>query len=498
MKIGTSQMIRNIDEYCIKNLEMPSVVLMENAALKVVENISLEKNNSFAIICGRGNNGGDALAVARHLYCKGKHVEVFLLGINSMSKDCEINYKILRNMGVNLNNISNVEDIKYLRDAINRCDVTIDGIFGTGLSRNVSGIYDLAITIINENSSNIIAIDVPSGFESNTGKVLGNCIRANKTISFQLYKRGFLNYDTDKLTGEIIVEDIGIPQVAIEKFHNNEFMIDKKMIKNKIKKRDKYSYKGNYGRVSIIAGTKGFTGAAVISTQAAVRSGAGLVTLCCKSDIQEIVSSKLLEAMTVNLEDEVKFNDILKKSDVIAIGPGMGNNEETLKILTKVIKESECPVVIDADAINVLESNLELLKYKKDKIILTPHLGEMARMTGLPINEIKEKRIEISKEFAAKYRIILLLKGYNTIVTDGKAAVINSTGNSAMANGGMGDCLTGIIASFVAQGFSLMDAAYVGAFIHGYCGDKLSKEMFCVNAGHVIEEIPYSIKEFIE
>jgi NAD(P)H-hydrate epimerase len=495
VKIGTAEIIRNIDKYCIENLGIPSIVLMENAALKVLKNLSLDKHDSFVIVCGRGNNGGDALAVARHLYSIGKHIEVFLLGLSKMSTDCEINYNILKNMGIRINNISNVNDIGYLRDALNRCEVAIDGIFGTGLSRNVSGIYDMVITIINENSSNIISIDVPSGFESNTGRVLGNCIKASKTISFQLYKRGFINYDTDKLIGEIIIEKIGIPEFAVDKFHNNEFIIDKEMVKKRIRKRNKYSYKGNYGRVTVIAGSKGFTGAAVISTQAAVRSGAGLVTLCCTSDVQSIISSKLLEAMTANVDDEDSLQNLLKKSDVIAIGPGMGNNNSTLRILEKVIKESECPLVIDADAINVLKGNLHLLEEKKGKVILTPHLGEMSRITGMPIEIIKQKRLEIAKEFAYKYRIILLLKGYNTIITDGETSVINPTGNSAMASGGMGDCLTGMIASFIAQGYSPMEAAYMSAYIHGYCGEELSEEMFCVNAGHVLEYIPYCIKE---
>lgn len=498
MKIGTAEIIRNIDKYCIETLKIPSIVLMENAALKVLKNLSLDKNKSFVVICGRGNNGGDALAVARHLYSSGKHIEVFLLGLNKMSTDCEINYNILKNMGVRINNISNMNDIEYLRDALNRCEVAIDGIFGTGLSRNVSGIYDMVITIINENSSNIISIDVPSGFDSNTGKILGNCIRANKTISFQLYKRGFINYDTDKLTGEIIIENIGIPEFAVDKFHNSEFIIDKKMVKKKIINRDKYSYKGNYGRVTVIASSKGFTGAGVISAQAAVRSGAGLVTLCCTSDVQDIVSSKLLEAMTANLDDDESLQNLLKKSDVIAIGPGMGNDNGTLRILEKVVKESECPLVIDADAINVLQGNLHLLEGKKGKVILTPHLGEMSRITGIPIDTIKEKRLDIAREFAYKYRIIILLKGYNTIITDGETSIINSTGNSAMASGGMGDCLTGMIASLTAQGYSPMEAAYMSAYIHGYCGEKLSKEMFCVNAGHVLEHIPYYIKQIMD
>jgi ADP-dependent NAD(P)H-hydrate dehydratase / NAD(P)H-hydrate epimerase len=498
MKIATANIIRNIDKYCSENVGIPGIVLMEKAAERVVNNISLDDNNSFAVICGSGNNGGDGLAVARQLYCLGKHVEVFMFGINNLSADCDMNYNIIRNLGLKINIISGIEDIEHLRELVSKCDITIDAIFGTGLRRNIEGIYDLAITVINENSSNILSIDVPSGFHSDSGKTLGNCIRANRTITFQLYKRGFINYNTDKLLGDIIVEDIGIPSMVVNKFHNNEFMLDRDMIKDKIKRRNKYAHKGDYGRVTIIAGSRGFTGAPVISTQAAVRSGAGLVTLCCSSEIQDVVSSKLLEAMTLNIEDKEKFQLVLEKSNAIAIGPGMGNNENTLSVLSEVVNGSHCPLIIDADSINVLAGNLEFLENMNNKIILTPHLGEMSRITGLTIETIKENRLDVAKEFASKYKVILVLKGYNTVISDGNITVINTTGNSAMANGGMGDCLTGIITSFIAQGYNPMEASCIATYIHGYCGEKLSKEMYCVNASHVLKEIPYCINEIMK
>ena len=498
MKIGTSTLIKEIDGYCINKLGIPSMVLMENAALRVIKNIDLEKYDYITIVSGRGNNGGDALAVARHLYCKGKQVDVFLLGLGKISEDCEKNYNILKNMGIQIRNVSNVDDMEELRDSIGRSDMVIEGIFGVGLSREVEGIYELAITIINENSRYILSIDVPSGLNSDTGKVMGNCIQANKTISFQLYKKGFINYGTDKYTGKVIVEDIGIPGFVVDKFHEEEFFIDMRMVTEKIKVRDKYSHKGNYGRATIVAGSKGFTGAPILSTQAAVRSGAGLVTLCCYKEIENVLSNRVLEAMTLNMDEEERFQDILKKSDAIAIGPGMGNNYKTLNILRKIIKESNCPLIIDADGLNVLSGNLELLKDIENKVILTPHLGEMSRLTGLTINEIKENRLQIAKEFAYKYRIILLLKGYHTIITDGQTTVINPTGNSSMASGGMGDCLTGIITSFVAQGYNLMEATYLSAFIHGYCGEELSNNMYCVNASHLIEELPRCIKKIMD
>lgn len=498
MKIGTAEVIRQIDRYCIEKLGIPSIVLMENAALKVVKNLDTKDDKTYTVVCGTGNNGGDGFAVARHLYSLGKEVEIFIITESEikMSVDCKINYEILKNMGVKVGVIRNMEDVTDLRDSLTRNNITIDAIFGTGLHRKIDGIYDLVISIINENSEYIVSIDVPSGFNSNTGEILGNCIKANRTISFQLYKEGFLNYGTDKFTGEIIIEDIGIPDSAVDKFHQKYYMMDKNMIVNRIGKRDKYSHKGDYGRILILAGSDGFTGAAYISTMGAVRSGAGLVTLCCGKNIQDILSNKLVEAMTINDEQKDKLIELILKSDAIAIGPGMGNNNRTLELLRLVIHNATCPVIIDADGINVLKNDIDLLKKKKKDIIITPHVGEMATLTGLSVDYIVQNRIQVAKSFAKEYEIIVLLKGYNTIITDGENILINPTGNSSMASGGMGDCLTGMVSSLVGQGYLPISAACIATFIHGYCGDILSKDMFCVNASHLLEQIPYTIKKF--
>ncbi|OFI07511.1 bifunctional NAD(P)H-hydrate repair enzyme Nnr [Clostridium acetireducens DSM 10703] len=495
MKIISSSSMKNIDSFCINNLGIPGCVLMENAALKVIKNLELSKYNSFTIICGKGNNGGDGFAIARHLSVLGKSIKVFVIGdISKLKGDSKVNYKILQNMDMDIKNINSNEDIKTLKEEILKTEVIIDAIFGTGLSRNVEGIYDVIISTINEYSKFVVSVDVPSGINSDTGEILGNSVKADKTISFQLYKKGFLNFNSKDFFGEIIVENIGIPEFIIDAFYENEFLMDKYFIKNNIKVRNKYSHKGDFGKVSIVAGSDGFTGAAYISTQSAVRSGAGLVTLCCKKSIQNILSEKLEEAMTASYEDKDRFIEIIKKSNSIAIGPGMGNNENTFNILKCVITNSNCPLVIDADGINVLSKGISILENKKNHIVITPHLGEMARICNLDIEYIKNNKIKVAKDFAKEHDIIVLLKGYNTIITDGKSVFVNTTGNSAMASGGMGDCLTGIIASFIAQGYSALKSAYLGAYIHGYCGDILSKKMFCVNANHIINYIPFVIK----
>jgi len=488
--------MREIDSFSINSLGIPGIVLMENAALKVIKNIDDNSNKKFCIVCSKGNNGGDGFAIARHLFVMGMDAEVFLIGSEEgMSSDCKVNYEAARNIGIKIYNIKCNQDINNLKNSVLKSDMVLDAIFGTGLTRSIEGIYAAAINTINENKKFTLSIDVPSGMDSDTGNILSNCIEADLTVTFQLYKKGFLNYGARKYTGEVILEEIGIPAAAVEKFHENEFFVDKTMIKCIMKKRDKYSHKGKFGRVLIISGSKEYTGAAFISTESAVRSGAGLVTLCCHEDIQDILCSKLTEAMTSSYNDVNRLNELIHISDAIAIGPGMGNNSKTFEILKNVLSRAKCPVIIDADGINVLQKHLDLLRDRKCEVILTPHFGEMSRITGYDIDYIALNRIEVAKDFAKKYGVTILLKGYNTIITDGCKLYVNSTGNSAMASGGMGDSLTGIIASYVGQGYEITTAAYVSAFIHGFIGEKLSEKMFCVNASHIIENLPYVIKE---
>lgn len=499
MRIGTSKNSSHVDRACVERLGIPLMVLMENAALKVIKHLNTDKYSSYVLICGAGNNGGDGLAAARHLYVLGKKVEVFMVLNNSgnMSECCNANYNILKNMGVAITNITDDECIHKLKDSLLKAEVTVDGIFGTGLNREVEGIFKKTIETINEYSKYTVSIDIPSGMNGDSGKILNCCVKANKTLCFEFYKRGFLDYKSREFTGHISVESIGIPENILNEFHNNEFMLERSYLIDNLKPRSKYGHKGDYGRTLIIAGSEGFSGAAYLATEAAVRSGSGLVTLCTSSRLQDILSCKLSEAMTSSYENKEKLLELIKPCNALAIGPGLGKNETTLELLELVIEKAQCPIIIDADGLNVLSENLSLLKKAKNTIIVTPHPGEMSRLTGLSVADISSSRVDIARKFALEHKIIVLLKGYETVITDGHTVYINPTGNSAMASGGMGDCLTGIISSFVAQGLSPLVAAACGAYIHGYAGDKLSRDKYCVNASDVIEEIPYVLKEIV-
>lgn len=522
MLIGTSNLSRNVDAACVEELGIPMIVLMENAVMSAVKNMDIDIYNSYVVICGVGNNGGDGLGIARHLNTKGKEVEVFLIGnLEKLSECSKINYNILLNMGVNIININkndlsekNVgneidkiikvekeniiknKNLTILKDTISKSDVVVDAVFGTGLKRDITGIFKEVIDIVNDNSKNTYSIDIPSGIDSDKGNVLGTCIRANKTISFEFYKRGFLNYDISSLIGDVIVEKIGVPDFITRKYHEDEFITDENFVKNNIRRRDIHGFKSDFGKVSIVAGSKGFYGASFIATESAVKSGSGLVTLISEEDVQKKASIRLTEAMTVNFEEE-RFNKILNSSNAIGFGPGMGDNHQTFDKLLKTVDGSNCPIVLDADGLNVMKDKCYRFLEWKNRFVITPHLGEMARLTGDSIGYIREHRVDVAKEFAQKYNVVVLLKGYQTVITDGKKTYINPTGNSCMATGGMGDCLLGMITSFIGQGMDLLEATVIGAYIHGYIGDKLSKKMYTVTATDLISNISLTMKEFL-
>lgn len=494
MRFCTVSSMSKIDECCVNEYRIPGIVLMENAALKVFEKIKKMNVKSAVVICGRGNNGGDGFALSRHMIACGMRVSIFMGVGHAMSGDCTSNYNILNNMGAEVVKVAGETDLKKLRKALKDSDIAVDALFGTGISRNIDGINMQIINEINANANYVVSIDVPSGFDSDTGNILGKCVKANMTVTFEMYKKGFLNPEAEKHTGKIFVENIGIPEKTFEKFSNKYFLTDKEMIKDVIPVRDEYSNKGDFGRVLIIAGSKGFTGASYIASEAAVKSGSGLVTLGCRPEIQFMLSSMLKEAMTVSIEDSA-FIDAVHKSKAIAFGPGMGNSDDTLSILKLVLQEAKCPIVIDADGLNVLSGKLDILKDANQDIVITPHPGEMARLLNEDTESINKNRIEISEKFASDYNVIVLLKGHNTVVTDGNKVYVNTTGSSAMATGGMGDCLTGMIASLIGQGINPLESSYAAAFIHGYIGDSLAEKMYSVNAEELINNIPFFMKK---
>ncbi|MEG1408895.1 MAG: NAD(P)H-hydrate dehydratase [Terrisporobacter sp.] len=500
LRIGTSMSTYMLDEACVNEYKIPLIVLMENAVLSATRHMDSELYNSYVIVSGTGNNGGDGLGIARQLVSKVKKVKVFIIGNMDKITSCsKINYEILKSMNIPIEIIDskNPDEMKInlLKEEIKNSDIVIDAIFGTGLEREIRYIFKDIINIINIYKKLTYSIDVPSGINSSNGEILGTCIKADKTICFEFYKRGFLKYEVKEYIGEVIVEHLGIPEYILEKYDNKEFITSLELVRMHIKEKNKYSFKSDFGKVAVFAGSKGFSGAAFIASESAVKSGSGLVTLVSDEYVQNIASCKLIEGMTLNFNQKEKINRLIKSCNAIGFGCGMGNNDTTLELLRSTLEGSTCTIVIDADGLNVLNNNCDILSSHKNRIVITPHLGEMSKLTEKSITYIRDNKIDVAKEFAKEYGVIVLLKGYETVITDGNMTYINPTGNSAMANGGMGDCLLGMITSFIGQGMNNLYATVCAAYIHGYIGDHLAKELYTINASDVIKNIPLIMKQ---
>ena len=501
MLLGGNETTKKIDSFAINELKIPSIVLMENAAISFEKHID-ENEDNFLIICGKGNNGGDGYAIARQLFSKGKNVKIFCISNENMSNDCMINYKICKNMGIKI-----FYEIEELDKLLLDCNVVIEGIFGTGLNSEIKGIYREIIEKINTASNNkaIYSIDIPSGINGDNGEIMGISVKADITISFVTYKKGFLNSKIKDYLGKVIIENIGLNETNINHLVK-EYYLTPDMVKSFHIKRNEDSHKGDFGKVLIFAGSSGFYGAGNIVAKSCVRTGAGLTTIITDKNNFSL-NMFVPEAMSfpINFENvEVNFekleNEILN-SDVIAIGPGIGKSQQTFSIFEKLInieknnKGSTIKLVLDADALNLLAENRELFEKIRNRSVLTPHLVEFSRLTGFSPEVINKNKFEIAKEFSKKYGIILLLKGKNTIITNGEELFANSTGNSHMANGGMGDCLTGIICSLAGQKYDLMKSANIGAYLHGKIADELVRRQYTVNATDVIDNISKYMNE---
>lgn len=491
---------KQMDKETIDDIGIPGIVLMENAASEVYKKIS-NKGETFLILCGKGNNGGDGLALARKLAVEGKRVKTYIISNDdNYTESFRCNLNVLLNITedegiVFINDEKDIDD-KFKID-LQIYDIIVDAIFGVGLNKDINGIFKSVIEKVNEYGKYIAAIDVPSGLNCDTGAVMGVSIKANETYTFEAIKKGFLNYNAFAYIGNIEVLKIGIPNNVKDNLGKIINILEENEYKNLIPKRKVYGHKGNYGRAVVVAGSSGFTGAAFIATECTVRAGAGLTTLVCNSkEVQNVLENKLIESMTISIDDE-KVWEIIKNADTIAVGPGIGTGVDQYNMLKKIIGISSCPIIVDADGINILSENKDLLSGLKGRCIITPHPGEMSRFINKRISDVEADRIEIAEKTADKYGIVILLKGYNTIITDGKKTYVNPTGNSKMASGGMGDALTGIINAFVSQGMNLIDSALISAYVHGKIADDLSDKSYIINARDIIRNLPQKINEIV-
>ncbi|MEQ8170341.1 MAG: NAD(P)H-hydrate dehydratase [Candidatus Eremiobacterota bacterium] len=505
LKIVTSEEMQSLDRKTINELGIPGMVLMENAGRAVYERIirRINRDSYVIILAGRGNNGGDGFVIARHLFNNGYKVRIFLIAKKEDLKgDALTNCFIAEKIDVPVKEIFSENELPFLSFEIDKGDLIVDGLLGTGIKGGARGLIAEVINIVNNTGKPVIAIDTPSGLDCTTGRVEGPCIKATETVTFCLPKRGMFIFPGGLYVGNLVVADISIPQDFWKKDKNLwTYLITSDMIRDNLPVRELDAYKGTCGRVLIVAGSPGFTGAAALSGESSLRTGAGLVTVAIPESLNDIMEIKLTEVMTKPLPEtsagtiSLKAFDIISviSADAMAIGPGLSTDKETGELVRKLISLSELPLVIDADGLNLLSEDISVLEHRNYPVIITPHPGEMARLTGLTLTEIKADPVRIAAEFARKWNVYIILKFARSIIATPDGHIyFNPTGTPGMATGGSGDVLTGMVTSFLAQGLSPLYACLCGTYLHGLSGSLACKDLGeeSLIAGDLIDYIP--------
>lgn len=486
MKILSVADIRKADEYTIRNEPIADIDLMERAAFACFTWFEqhADPGKNIKVFCGTGNNGGDGLAIARMLIQKTYSVEIFLTGpIEDCSPNCRMNYERLQNTGYTTYDsaspisypLSPILSINHPLPVISKGDLVIDAIFGSGLTRLVTGFYAILVDHINQSGAEVVSIDVPSGFFCDTTNFIVKdpvIIRADYTLTFSPPKLGFFFPENERFTGNWKLIDIGIMQEFIASREVKNFMIEKDNCRKFLKKRNKFAHKGDFGHSLLICGSAGKMGAAVLAAGACLRSGAGLVTVRSPLCGMPVIQTAVPEAMISSDPETDIITGIPELSPYtsIAIGPGIGRELQTANALKFLIQQSTMPLIFDADAINILSENKTWLGFIPRGSIFTPHPKEFERIAGKSSNDFERNHLQ--REFSCKHQCFVVLKGAHTAITDQEGqCFFNTTGNPGMATGGSGDVLTGIIAGLMAQGYTSHEACILGVYIHGLAGD---------------------------
>ena len=511
--------MREIDRRSIEDLGIPGQDLMERAgsavAVAVESLLPPDRPEPLVIIlAGKGNNGGDALVAGRRLSGKGIKTLTFLLAeALALKGDAALNLNRLARDRAPLRELGDDEELSSLRKILPGADLIVDGIFGTGFKGPARGMAAEVIKLVNQTTSinpmiQVIAIDIPSGLDGETGKVEGSAIRADRTVTMGLPKTGMVRGDGLNYCGRIISADIGFPPAVIDEVSTDIELITGSELSGLIPPRPRSSHKGDYGHLLILAGSPGMTGAAALSSMAALRAGAGLVTLGIPESLNPILEEKCTEVMTLPLPETATGSlspdaispilDFCRKIDVVAIGPGLSRNPGTGELVRELVRSCPVPLIIDADGLNLIAEDLSILRCAASGLTLTPHPGEAYRLTGLTREELFADREGIARKFARKNNLILVLKGAGTLIALPEGPLrINLTGNPGLATGGTGDILTGLIAGFMAQGVEAGAAACLGVYVHGAAGDKAAEKVGEISliASDLLETIPAVLKE---
>ncbi|UCF31808.1 MAG: NAD(P)H-hydrate dehydratase [bacterium] len=491
MRIVTPRQMQEIDQRAIRTIGIPSLVLMENAGAAVVDiierRVSRERLN-ISVMCGTGNNGGDGMVVGRHLSERGHEVMVYLTAPRAQYRgDAGTQLRILSRMGIPVTVLSTARSLERARRRFEESDVAVDALFGTGLEREVAGLFAEAVAVINACPGLVAAVDIPSGINGQSGLPMGASVTADVTVTLAFPKPGLLLFPGADHAGEVVVADIGIPGAASDGVPPDGWVVGTGVIHDAFPGRWENTHKGTYGHLLVCSGSSGKAGAGILAAMAALRAGAGLVTLAVPSSYSHHIDSSIPEVMTAPLPETsdgtlsksgtMALRSLIGERDALAIGPGLSMNEETSELVRDVLSWSGFPAVVDADALNAIGGDLESLRKRGEQTVLTPHPGEMARLMGMETPAVQEDRIGTALRCSRRSNCVVVLKGARTVVASPDGTYhINLTGNPGMATAGTGDVLTGIIGALLARGVDTVTSALASVYLHGSAGDRASEE----------------------
>jgi NAD(P)H-hydrate epimerase len=503
VKILTPEAMRAVDRAAIEEVGIPSLVLMENAAIGVVDALAerFPEAATVTVVCGPGNNGGDGLAAARHLAIRGYLVRVFLVGERDPEGDAGVQLAICRNQGLEVGRTSEPGGDRRLIAAAADSDLVIDALFGTGLSRPLDGPIAELVEALNRLPVPRLAVDLPSGLSGGSQQIPGPHLEAELTVTLAAIKLAHILPPACDSVGDVVVADLGIPPELVEAAAGDLFLLQAMELATLLMPRPADGHKGDFGHVLLFAGGPGKAGAAILAARGAVRGGAGLVTAAVPEPILPVVDGGSLESMTLPLATSgaglaaAAADQLLAAAagkEVLALGPGLGLEPSTVEVVRRVCREAHLPLVIDADGLNAFAGEAGELSERAAPTVLTPHPGELARLLGVEIAQVLADRVGSVRRAAAAARAVVVLKGHLSLVADPEGRVwVNPTGNPGLATGGSGDVLTGILAALVAQGYESPTAAQLGVFLHGLAGDLAveASGMTALAAGDLLDHL---------
>ncbi|HWR56451.1 MAG TPA: NAD(P)H-hydrate dehydratase [Negativicutes bacterium] len=516
MKVAMVEEMKYIEATAMDTYGIPGAILMENAGAGVAraleEMMDPLRDKKICIFSGHGNNGGDGYVVARYAHNAGAKVKIFVLGkTEQIQGDARLHFEIVQKMKIDIIEILSDRDWDKVRLALLFTDGIVDAMLGTGFRGEIRDHYAEIFALINNSQKPVIAVDLPSGLHADTGFVSGYCIKADKTVTFGLPKPGLLLYPGTEYVGALEVIDIGIPLQLLEDEEIKQNLITAAMVTDRLPQRAGDAHKGDNGRISVIAGSEGLTGAAVLASYGALRSGGGLVTLGVPRSLHDIMESKCTEVMTRPLPENPRgvfslaaqepIQQMARTADVLLLGPGLSTCGDIKQLVQNLVRCISIPMIIDADGLNALTENMDVLEQAAGALVFTPHPGEMARLAKMPISDVQANRLEVARTYAQRWGATVILKGARTVIATPDGQVyINITGNPLLATGGTGDVLAGLIAGFIGQGMTPEDAAVAAVYTHGRAADLLAQETGDRGAlaGELLSMIPKVLRELTE